>query len=266
MISDKSQSASFSFEIGELEIEQGSFQLLEAERNDFSLGSINLKLSNIGMEDLKLLNGAAPDLNANFNIRLGIYDIQKELKGNAELLIDSVIYKKDKKLFQTGGIQLKHLKSSSDFAESEISLSTDLVSVNGFSLSHLLSSKNLKFDRLTVSNTKIFEKLNYFDEKKVSEYKSVSKTQVISKMVNAFLTDTFHVQNFNYHSIDLATDTADFIDNFNLWLYSVRVDSNFILGKEYLKPIEQSTILSGPVSMHMPENGIDFSCDSLIYS
>jgi hypothetical protein len=266
VVSAKSQSAPFSFEIGELEIEQGSFQLIEAERNDFSLGSVNLKLSNISMEDLKVLNGDSPDLNAQFNIRLGVYDFQKKLPGNAEILIDSIVYKKDKNLFEAGGIQLKRLKSSSDYAESEISLFTDLISVHGFSLRHLLISKDLKFDRLTISNTKIIEKLDYYEEIKISDDKPVSKSRIFSNIINAFITDTLQIQNFNYYSENFETDSVNFIDNLNFWIYSVRVDSNFILGKEYLRPVEQSTVLSGPISMHMPENGIDFSCDTLIYS
>jgi len=265
VVSAKSQSTSFSFEIGELEIEQGSFQLMEAERNDFSLGSVNLKLSNIGMDDLKAMKGDLPDLNAHFNIQLGVYDIQKELTGNAEILIDSIVFRKDKNLFEVGGIQLKRLKSSSDYAKSEISLFTDLISIHGFNLRHLLVSKDLKFDRLTISNTEIFEKLDYYNEIKISEDKPASKKQFVSNIVNAFITDTFNVQNFKYYSENNLSDKVDRIDNLNLWVYSIRVDSNFIVNREFLSLVEQSTILSGPISMHIPEKGIDFSCDTLVY-
>ena len=266
VVSDKSQSAPFSFEIGELEIEQGSFQLTEDEKNDFSLGSVNLKLSNIGMDDLKALNGDAPDLNAHFDIQLGVYDIQKQLKGDAEILIDSIVYKKDNNLFELGGIQIVRLKSSSNFAESEISLFTGLISINGFSLQHLLVSKNLKFTRLTISNTGIIEKLDYFDEIKISKNKPVSKSRIFSNMINTFIIDTLLIQNFNYHAKISVTDSVNFIENLNMFVYSVRVDSNFIPDREYLGPIENSTVLSGPASMHMPEIGIDFAYDSLVYS
>ncbi len=266
VVSTKSQSAPFSFEIGELEIAQGSIQLMEEDKKDFSLGSVNLKLSDIGMDDLQALNGNDPDMNANFNIRLGLYDIHKELNGESEILIDSIVYKKDKKQFFAGGIQLKHITSSSNYASSEISLFTGLISVNGFSLSHLISSKDLKFNRLTISNTDISEKVNYYSEIKVSEDKPASKMQMISNVINAFITDTFNIQNFNYHSINEATNSTDYINNLNLSIYSVRVDSNFILGQEYLRPIEKSTIHSGPINIHTPEAGIDVSYDTLIYS
>lgn len=265
VVSEKSKSAPFGFEIEEVEIVHGSFQLIKSERKDFSLGSVNLKLSNIGMEDLKILNSDAPDLNAQFNIRLGIYKIQKKLSGNAELLIDSIIYKKDKRVFQTGGIQLNNLNSATNYAASEISLTTDLVAVEGFSLSHLLSSKDLKFSRLTISNTEIFEKLDYYDEIIINADKPASKKQFISNFVNAFITDTFNIQNFNYKSQNNLSETFDHIDNLNLWVYSLHVDSNFILEKEFLRPVELSNVLSGPIQMHMPEKGIDVSCDTLIY-
>ncbi|MCD4665141.1 MAG: hypothetical protein K8R68_07700, partial [Bacteroidales bacterium] len=262
----KSQSAPFSFEIGEVEIEKGSFQLLEAKRNEFSIGSLNLKLSNIGMEDLKVLNGKALDLNANFNIQIGVYDIRKQLNGGADVLIDSIVYKKDNNIFEVGGVQLKRLKSSSAYSDSEISIFTGLISVHGFNLRDLLVSKDLKFDRFTISNTELIEKQEYYDEKKIRDKKPVSKSRIFSNMINAFITDTLHIQNFNYHSENITTDSVDFVDNLNLWIYSVRVDSNFISGMEYLRPIEKSFVFSGPISIHIPENGIDFSYDSLVYS
>lgn len=266
VLSTKSQSAPFNFEIGELEIVQGSFQLKESDKTDFGIGMLNLKLTNIGMDDLKALNENEPDYNANFNIRLGIYDIQSELEGDAKIIIDSVVYKKDKKQFLTGGIHLKQLSASTDFAKSEISLNTELVSVEGFSLSQLLSTNDLKFSKLTVSNTEIFEKLKYNDKRKVSENKTDSKWQVISHIVNVFITDTFNLQNFNYHAENMVTDTVEYIKDLNIWMYSVRVDSNFFLEEKYLTTIEKSFLLSGPISLHIPENGFDFSCDTLLYS
>lgn len=266
VVSTKSKSAPFGFEIGELEIAQGSFQLEEAQKTDFGIGRLNLKLTGIGMDDLKVLNGSAPDLGANFDIQLGIYDIHKDLEGETELQIDSVVYKKDLRLIETGGIQLKKLTTSSDYSESEISIFTKLISLHGFSLSHLLSSKDAKFDRLTISNTNIFETLEYFDEIKVKDTTSATKGRLFSNMVQAFITDTLEIENFDYRSKNKATDSVDYINNLNIWLYSVRVDSNFILYKEYLRPIEKSFLSSGPIKMHVPEGGFDFACDTLSYS
>ncbi|OQX81168.1 MAG: hypothetical protein B6D61_01025 [Bacteroidetes bacterium 4484_249] len=266
VIRSKSKSAPFSFNIGEVEIEQGSFHLSEADKNDFSVGRVNLKLLNIGMEDLKVLNGKALDLNAHFNIRIGVYDIRKQLEGDAAILIDSAVYNKDDNTFKVGGIQLKRLKSSSACFDSETSLFTGLITVNGFSLRHLLVSKDLKFERFTISNTEIVEKQYYYKDKKRREKKSGSQNRMFSNIIDAFITDTLNIQNFNYYSENNITDSTDFINNLNFWMYSVRVDSNFIMGRKYLRPIEESTVFTGPVSIHKPENGFDLSCDSLVYS
>lgn len=266
VIRSKSKSAPFSFEIGEVEIESGSFELLEAEKRDFSLGRINLKLSDIGMDDLKVLKGDDPDLNANFNIRLGLYDIRKSIANNGEVTVDSVVYKKDKRLFELGGIKVNRIATSTTFSKSEISLQTDAITVNGFSLSHFLSSQDVKFNRISISNTKLMEKGHYLPEKKVRDTTSKTKSEFLSKMVNAFITDTLQVQNFNYSYLNTKTDSVDFIKNLNVWLYNIQVDSNFISDKEYLRPIERSTLLSGPISMHMKEYGFDVLCDSLVYS
>lgn len=266
VISSKSKSAPFSFEIGEVEIESGSFELIEAKKKDFSLGRINLKLSNIGMDDLKVLKGDDPDLNANFNIRLALYDVEKRLDENAQISLDSVVYKKDKRLFEIGGIHLNRLATSNDYIETEVSIQTDFISVNGFSLSHFLSSQDVKFDRLTIANTEIFETGNYLTIIKKKESDSISKGKHFSKFINAFIADTLQVQNFNYRFTNILNDSVDFIDNLNVSIYDVIVDSNFILNNEYIKPIEKSELSSGSIKMHMPEAGINFTCDSIDYS
>jgi len=266
VIRNKSKSAPFSFEIEEVEIESGSFELIEADKKDFSLGRINLKLSNIGMEDLKVLKGDDPDLNANFNIRLGLFDIRKSIENDGEIVVDSIVYKKDKRLFQLGGIKISQLATSSSYSKSEISVQTDAVTMNGFSLSHFLSSQDVKFNRLTISNPKLIEKGYYRDEKKVRDTTSKTKSEYLSNMINAFITDTLQVQNFNYRFLNTKSDSVDFIKNLNIWLYNIKVDSNFISNKEYLRPIERSTLFSGPISLHMKEYGFDMLCDSMVYS
>ena len=49
-------------------------------------------------------------------------------------------------------------------------------------------------------------------------------------------------------------------------MYAITVDSNFIEKKEFLRPLKESHIASGIINMHFPELGLDFSCDSLIFS
>ena len=265
VVSRSSQSAPFSFEIEEVEIDQGSFNLMNAGRKDFSIGNLKLKLQNISMDDLKALNGNDLDLNAQFNILLSVYNIQKELADDSRITIDSVVYKKSKRLFMIGGIHLLDVNTSNAYAESKLALNGGLVSIKGFSLSHFLSSKDVKFSSLTISDTEVFERLNYNDEIKPSAESSSTESILFPKLFKAFITDTLMVRNLNYRSENNYSDSANYINNLNVWLYSITVDSTFISNKEYLSPLYKSNIVSGPIDIHMPEIGLDVFSDSITH-
>ncbi|MBC8486638.1 MAG: hypothetical protein H8D45_11425 [Bacteroidetes bacterium] len=266
VIKKKSQSSPFSFDIEELEIKYGAFQYLEGDDTEISFDKINILIRDLQLSDLAQLKIEKNDLDAHFRLDVNLYNHKQKINKEYYLTIDSIVYHSEARKFMTGGISFLPVENVDFEARPVYSAKTDKIIISGFALKEFIANKDLKFEKILISDTKFIETKYQFIKKTNDSIETASKTDVLFNMIKEFYTDTFQLEKIYCLSINKEIDTILYIDNANVLLLDVSVDSSFISGAKYLTLTENSSVTTGRLKLHLTEPEIDFQCDSFVYS
>ena len=267
VVKSKSREATFSFDIGEIVINQGAMHFRGRTGEELDLGKINIRIRDVRLSDLSQMETAKKDLSAHFKLNVNLYDVRKRFRDAYTFSVDSFSYYSGMKYLLVSGIAFTP-DSLDDFTEKpEIKFRTDFLRISGFELNDFIMNENLEFKKFEISNADLWESKDWFflnndDARDTVKKKNVPKFQ----WLNSFHTDTFQVNNINVLSLTKKLDTIYEVKDGNLLVVDIRVDSNFLENASYLDLTKSTFARSGAIKFHWVKPVLDFSCDTFSFT
>jgi hypothetical protein len=267
VVKSKSQGAKFSFDIGEIFIKQGAMHFRGRTGEELDLEKIDIRIRDVQLSDLSQMEVAKKDLSANFKLNVNLYEVRKRFKDSYTFSIDSFSYYSGIRQLLVNGISLITDSLDDNMVKPEIKLMTDYLKINGFDLSEFLLNENLDFEKILISNGKLWERKNNFFLNNEDNRDTTKKTPVFGLgFLNSFRTDTFQMQNINILSVTKNLDTVYRVENGNIKILNIEVDSEFIAEYKYLNLSENAYLNSGPMQIQWVKPVFDFRCDTFSFT
>ncbi|RLD55199.1 MAG: hypothetical protein DRJ05_13345, partial [Bacteroidetes bacterium] len=267
VVKEKSLEATFSFDIGEIVINQGAMHFRGRQGEEVDLGKINIRIRDVRLSDLSQMDVTKKDLSAHFELNVNLYEIQKRFKDEYTFSIDSFSYYSNIKHLLVSGISLVP-DSLDDFkGKPEIRFNTGFLNITGFELNEFILGKNLQFEKIQLSNGYFWESKDYyFLNNEDAPDTTMEKGHIGLSWLNVFHTDTLQLQGINILSLTKKGDTVYEVQNADLVISDINVDSNFIAELRYLDLSDRVSLNSSGFRVYWLKPAYDFQCDTFSYS
>jgi hypothetical protein len=267
VMKSKSQEATFSFDIGEIEINQGAMHFRGRTGEELDLEKINIRIRDVRLSDLSQMETAKKDLSAHFKLNVNLYEVKKRFQGAYTFSVDSFSYSSGKKYMLVSGIALTP-DSLDDFTNRpEIKFQMDFLQISGFELNEFIMDENLEFEKFQISNGDLWESKDWFFLNNDDIRDTVKKKNWPGfNWLNTFRADTFLVNDINVLSLTKKLDTIYEVKKGHLMVLDIRVDSNFLKETAYLDLTENTFAHSSSIKFHWVKPVIDFSCDTFSFT
>ncbi|NOX47997.1 MAG: hypothetical protein GXO89_13570 [Chlorobi bacterium] len=267
VVKAKSQDATFSFDIGEISIDQGAMHFRGRRGEELDLEKINIRIRDLRLSDLSQMEMAKKDLSAHFKLNVNLYNVRKRFQDAYTFSVDSFSYFSGKKYLLVSGIELTP-DSLDDFSgKPEIKFRTDFLRISGFDLNEFIMDENLEFEKFEISNGDLWESKDWFFLNNDDIRDTVKKKNGPGfNWLNTFRTDTFLVNDINVLSMTKKLDTIYEVKKGHLMVLDIRVDSNFLKKAAYLDLTENTFAHSSAIKFHWVKPVIDFRCDTFSFT